>query len=43
MSEKKRDDRALPPAPGPESWSAALAADWDPRDDDGGSDEGATE
>jgi hypothetical protein len=43
MSEKKRDDGDLPPAPGPESWSAAEAADWDPSDDDAGPDEGATE
>ena len=41
MNERKRDDDALPPAPGPESWSAAEAADWEP-DDGAAPDESAT-
>ena len=43
MNQKKPDDSDLPPAPGPDSWSAAEAADWDPQDDETGSDDGTPE
>ena len=32
-STEKRDSGELPPVPGPDSWSPAEAADWDPDDE----------
>lgn len=32
--DKPRQEDGLPPAPGPDAWSQAEAADWDPSDDD---------
>jgi hypothetical protein len=33
MDATKRDGNDLPPVPGPDAWSPAEAADWDPDDE----------